>query len=235
MSPYDREFDRYVEYDSEISQRRFNLLTMEVMWELIIQGVITPGLNLENPNLPFFHITEYGGKVIKEERFVPHDSSGYLDSSRKIITDKIAMIYLEEALRCFTTGSYLASTILLGVASERLFLNFCEVLLDALIDSEERDAFVKICKNISMIAKIGWVRDKVEKIIKEDRKSLPENTLITLLGICDFIRQQRNDIGHPQDDLYAPTRDDAFVNLRLFPEYCGTLQKIEVYLKHNKV
>ncbi|NVM55473.1 MAG: hypothetical protein HWN66_17330 [Candidatus Helarchaeota archaeon] len=124
---------------------------------------------------------------------------------------------------------------MLGIASERIFLNLCNVLLNALSDPKEKTDFQKICDSISMINKLVWFQSKIESIMNKDKKALPKNTKTALSGIFDFIRMQRNDIGHPQDDLYIPTRDDVFVNLRLFPKYCETANAVEEYLKTNRV
>ena len=43
-----------------------NLLTA---WhELLAEGLIDPGVNLDNPNLPFLHLTEKGMKYFKKKR-----------------------------------------------------------------------------------------------------------------------------------------------------------------------
>ncbi|NVM55474.1 MAG: hypothetical protein HWN66_17335 [Candidatus Helarchaeota archaeon] len=66
LNPYDTGFDQYLEYedDERTARDKVNLLAMEIMWQLISQGVITPGRNTANPNLPWFHLTDYGKKVI---------------------------------------------------------------------------------------------------------------------------------------------------------------------------
>src|SRR5262245_3178620 len=53
-------------------------LLLEVIWSLIIQGILVPGTNDTNPNLPFIRLTEYGQRCVREERLLPHDPDGYL-------------------------------------------------------------------------------------------------------------------------------------------------------------
>jgi hypothetical protein len=99
----------HVTFPQHHNRIRFFFLVKEVMWELLFQGVISPGLNNANPNLPFFHVTDYGREVLRAERFLPHDAGGYLDEVKKvsktIVTD-VTLAYLEEALRCFTRGCH---------------------------------------------------------------------------------------------------------------------------------
>ena len=219
------------------AKERFLQLFREVFWQLIAQGVICPGKNAANPNLPFFTITDYGEKVLEEEKFIPHDPTGYLREFGEIVNnaDPIVLAYLEESLRCFTTGCFLASTMTLGIASERVFLNLCDVLLNSLNNQSEKQQFQKIYDGNSMIAKAQWFENKIENIVQNNKRALPENTRTHLSGIFNLIRVQRNDIGHPQNNLKTPSRDEVYVYLRLFPQYCLTVKKIRKYLSNNKV
>jgi hypothetical protein len=207
-----------------------------VFWQLISQGVLTPGMNTANPNLPWFRLTQYGKKVIQEKRFLPHDPTNYMKSFRVEVSnpDPIVISYLEESLNCFSSGCFIASTFMLGIASEVTFLNLCTILLSALKDTTEHKQFTKIMDKISMISKFNFVRDKIEKILKSSSNGLPEDVIISLLSIFELIRKQRNDLGHPQN-IPIITRDEVFVFLRMFPHYCKTVQSLETYLKHNKI
>ena len=85
LNPYDDAgFEPYVEYVGSAHLAKTKLLTLvqDAFWELVIQGVLAPGLNLENPNLPWFHLTEYGKKVLATGEFLPHDPTGYLQRFR---------------------------------------------------------------------------------------------------------------------------------------------------------
>jgi hypothetical protein len=50
----------------------------EVFWQLLIEGIVAPGKDSSNQNLPWFHVTEYGKKVLAKEAGHPHDETGYL-------------------------------------------------------------------------------------------------------------------------------------------------------------
>ncbi len=220
-----------------LARTRFLLLVHEIFWELIIQRVITPGLNTANPNLPFFRLTEYGEKVVKEDRFSPHDPANYLVNFSLVITnpDPVVFAYVEESLRCFTAGCLLASALILGVASEVVFLNLCDVVSNSLGNPKEKSKFSKTMKANSMIAKFTFVRDKIEVFMKKNRRALPEDTIITLLGVFDLIRRERNDIGHPQNNLPTLTRDQVFIFMRMFPHYYKTVQAVEGFLKGKTI
>ena len=239
LSIGDTGFDDYFDFGQNISRARDNIIlkVQEIFWQLISQGVITPGINISNPNLPWFRLTDYGRKVIEEERFMPHDPTNYINNYKKMLArpNSVVISYLEESLRCFTVGCMVASTMMLGIASEVAFLNLCKVLLSSLKNQEEKSKLSKIIASVSMVAKLNYVRDKIEQVVKNKKGALPEDTMITMLSIFDLVRRQRNDVGHPQEEIPVLTRDQVFIYLRVFPHYCRTIQAVEDYLSKNKI
>ncbi|MDD5775093.1 MAG: hypothetical protein PHS64_04035 [Candidatus Omnitrophica bacterium] len=235
----DTGFDEYFEFGSNTHAERdvFMLMVQEIFWQFIAQGIITPGIDVNNPGLPWFRLTEYGRKVIQENRFLPHDPTNYIQNFKNIISnpDPIVVGYLEESLRCFTSGCLMAATMMLGIASEVVFLNLCDILLKALKDPKKKKDFAQIMHRVSIIAKFEFVQEKIEDVLKQNKQCLPEDAVITLLSVFNLIRTQRNDVGHPQGSLPALTRDQVFVYLRMFPQYCQTVQSAEVFLVTNKV
>ncbi|PYV21087.1 MAG: hypothetical protein DMG24_20650 [Acidobacteria bacterium] len=198
ISPYDSGFDPYVEYvgPSRPGQERLLTLIQDVFWEFIIQGVLAPGLDLANPNLPWFHITDYGTKVLAASEFLPHDPTGYLRRFRSDIgtPDRTVEAYLSESLNCFERGCFIASVLMLGVASERAFLLVCDSLLAALSKSTERSEFDRILKRNPIKPKQDWVLRKIQEIQKTRPCPLPDNVNVMLTVIFDFIRTQRNSV-----------------------------------------
>jgi len=232
-------FGRFVEYigDPTKGRRKLAFLAQDVLWEFMIQGIIGPGLNVDNPNLPFFHITEYGKKVLAGGEFLPHDTTGYLERFHNEITnpDPTVESYLSESLNCFTRNNLIASVIMLGIASERTFLLLCGSLLDSLADTTEKLKFQKILDQRAIKPKMDWVFNKIQAIQSKSPRPLPDNVNIMLASIFDFIRCQRNDLGHPQEKPPKVTREDAYVNLRIFPSYFKMLNQVINYLTNNKV
>jgi hypothetical protein len=134
-------YERFVEYAN--NNRQPHVLAfhvIEVFWQLLIEGIVAPGMNSSNQNLPWFHLTEYGKKVLKDEAGHPHDEAGYLARVRTRVPqpDQTVLAYLSEALTAFRRGTPVASTVMLGIAAERVFLMVCDSLLAALRDAKER-------------------------------------------------------------------------------------------------
>ena len=50
-----------------------------ILWDLIIEGIVRPGLNDGlNNDLPFFHVTDFGKHVLANGPQSPYDPDGYL-------------------------------------------------------------------------------------------------------------------------------------------------------------
>ncbi len=91
----------------------------EIIWELLLQGVLAPGKNSLNLNLPFIHLTEYGEQALSEETIL-QDPSGYMRKLEARIGRALPPVisaYLRESLHSFLAGRYLASAVLLGIAA----------------------------------------------------------------------------------------------------------------------
>lgn len=239
LDAYGEGFDPYVEYVGQagIAKDRVAFLAMEVMWEFMIQGVIAPGLNPANPNLPWFHITEYGQKVLAAGEYLPHDPTGYLDRFVREMpdADSTVLAYLRESVDSFARGSFIASVVLLGIASERVFLLVAESLLTALSNPKEQKQFKKILDRNAIKPKLDWVLAKVLEIRTKFPGSVPDNINVMPTTIFDFIRCQRNDLGHPQNRPPKVSREDAYVNLRIFPAYCRVADQVRTYLNSQQV
>lgn len=224
----------FVEFENDQLRSRFLELANEVMWQLLVQGVITVGMNASNPTLPCFRITDYGQKVLEAERFIPHDPTGYLDELRAVtgaITTDVTIAYVEEALRCFNSGCRVASVLLLGVAAESVFNHLCDIIRPSLKNSQEQK---KLDSQLHVKPKHRWIVQKYQNLPKAIRREqLPESLDMTLTSLYDLIRRQRNELGHPQEKPPDLSREEAFVFFRLFPRFVSDVQAFAEYCQKN--
>lgn len=232
----ERSASQYVTFQPLHVSDRFIVLVQEVMWQLISQGVITPGKDAANPALPWFRVTSYGKNVLETERFVPHDPTGYLGEVGKVVksaTGNAALPYLEEALRCFTSGCNVAAVLLLGIAAEAVFLGLCTVIAANLKIAAERTKFEKLQW---VKPKHRWVVDKYQSLPASERKDrLPESLDVTLTSLYELIRRQRNEIGHPSGQMPAIDRELAFVHFRLFPTFISDVEAFANYCETHGI
>lgn len=131
---------------------------------MIVEGLLAPGMDPNNLHLPWFHITKHGHDVLASDEPQPYDPTGYLARLRERVPvlDPTVTAYLAESLETFRKGKYVASTVMLGIAAERVFLLLCETLAGALSSASEKTAFSKLLDRFPI-----WVQSKLQQIQKQ--------------------------------------------------------------------
>jgi len=230
-------FSEYVEFQNPQSRQIFAVLAQEVFWALVVEGIVSPGLDYSNNKLPWFHITAHGQRVLRSIEPQPHDPDGYLRRVAECFPEPDATVtaYLTEAVETFVKGRYVACGLMLGIAAERVFLLVCEAVEHALAEPAERKQFEGLLNRFPMKPKLDWVHHKLETLPKDARAGLPENTSIMLIAVYDLLRLQRNDLGHPRETPPQVTREDAFVNLQVFPRFYETAEQVRAFLTVKRI
>ncbi len=212
------------------------LLVHEIIWDLLIQGVLAPGLNRSNLEFPWIHVTEYGMQCLEASDILPHDPDGYLKRLQEQVgtaLDNTVLIYVKESLLTFLAGRYLAATVMLGVASERCVDLLVENYLSAIGDPNREATFEKKVRRAGRSVKRRFDALRDELLTLSLPSELADALDIQLSGIFTLIRYSRNDAGHPTGR--AVGRDVAYGNLLLFPQYCTRVYGLIEYFKTNSV
>ena len=149
--------------------------------------------------------------------------------------DPTVLAYLTEALETFRKGNVVASTVMLGIAAERVFLLLCDSLHNALADVGEKAVFDKLLSRFPMKPKVDWVQNKIQPLQARAGSGIPENASIMLLSIYDMMRSQRNELGHPRETPPKVARQDAFVSLQVFSRYYQIAEEVRAYLSSKSV
>lgn len=203
-----------------------------IIWDLIIEGVVRPGLNDgSNNDLPFFHVTDFGKQRLKDGPKSPYDPDGYLKRLKDEVPDldPIIVIYLNESLHTFRIGCLLSSTISLGCTSEKALLVLIATYADALPEAMQE----KFRKNTEG-RMIKRQFDEFRRMLDSHLKGLLPTDLadgldITLNAVFEMIRSQRNDAGHPTGkDVH---REQTYASLVILPTYLKKVYKLIDWLK----
>ena len=215
--------------------REDDLVVREIIWDLLVQGIVAPGIP-QNLDFPWIHVTEYGAKCLDVGAILPHDPDGYMCRVEQVCEnelDGILKMYVEESLGTFLSGHYLASTVMLGVASERCIDLLTAAYTGAISDQAEKQRFVKKVRQAgrSVKARYDVLRKKLLSLALPSE--LKDALEIHLSGIFTTIRYSRNDAGHPTGRTVE--RDEAYAILLQFVQYCRRGYQVMHYLESNNV
>ena len=207
----------------------------QIIWNLILQGVLTPGINEFNPDLPFIRVTDYGHECLKSMEILPHDPDGYLGYLHKEIPqiDDTIVMYVTESLQTFLTGNLLASTVMLGGASEKAVLLLIESYANAISDENEKRRFEQSIERFGILRKFQELRKRLNSIRRKLPRPISDDLDIQLDGIFNLIRNCRNDVGHPTGRKID--RRLAFSNLQLFIPYCKRVYDLIQYFNQTSI
>jgi hypothetical protein len=206
-----------------------------VVWELIIEGIYTPGTGMQTPNLPFVRVTAYGRKCFEAGELTAHDPDDYLRRLKAMCPsiDETTLLYTGEALDTFRVGKHLAATVMIGVAAESMLLRLVAAVHSALDTVQRRAKFEKDTKGKGARTQ----HDEVLKVLRSSANPLPAKLGYVLTqqidGIYDLIRRTRNEAGHPTGRRLE--REEAHALLLLFPTYCKTVHDLMEWLATNTI
>jgi hypothetical protein len=182
------------------------IVVHEIVWELLVQGVLAPGKNSLNLNLPFVHVTDYGARCLEEGEILAHDPEGY---ERRLATEsggrlpRVALDSAQEASRAFRAGLYSTSLLLLARASS-LLTDALKTLLPA------KGRSVNPGDSVSAVREVLGKEDLPSELASRIGPALDEfATLIHLTVDADGAAAT------PISD-----RDTALAHLLLFPSQC---------------
>jgi hypothetical protein len=167
----------------------------EVFWDLFRQGIVTLGKDESDNAFPFFRVTSYGARAVREgDTYFISDTSVFEQRVKNEIPniDDICLLYLKESFQAFRSGCLISSAVMLGVAAEHVF----QLLLDQIeSDPKYSSKFRSVLQQRSILPTI----EKFKRIMAADKMSFPrevqESFDTQFLGIQSMIRMYRNKSG----------------------------------------
>ena len=196
---------------------------MKRLWrichDLSIEGVITFGAPW-NGGRPRYVVTPFGEKVLEGGKYTPYDPEGFIAQLRDDIPKihEVIIRYLDEALACYLRHNLLASSVMIGGASEKALLELIEAYINYLPAGREKDQFEKNVKKKMIKEKFKLLEKKLTDLRGGLSPELGDDLDELLGGIWNLIRRTRNEAGHPTGKQIQ--RHTVYANLMLFPSYC---------------
>jgi hypothetical protein len=206
----------------------------EIFYELSLERIIVPGNGGHAYQWPFYRLTSHGSQVLKDPSDATYDPDGYVRRLKERVpaVDSVVVFYVQHAVTCFQYRLLPPAAVMLGCASEKMFLDFTDVFVSALSKQTEQD---KLKKELEKARGIKQKYDAVWKRLTPRRNQLPskleESLEERLASVFYQVRKVRNDAGHPTG--YAPTTEEVHGNLILFPGYVEFIYGLIQYLTGN--
>lgn len=202
------------------SYDRGDVLTLqEILWDLLVQGVLAPGKNSLNLNLPFVHLTDYGAQCLDDGRILAHDPDGYIERLIDLVNadvDDFVLQTTREALMVFASGSWMSSVILLARVAEFLFDQLASMLLGGSSAQDDDIDRLGTSHRFSRSQAETVIHILLHRSLPSDQISSLEPQLNGLLALLQYSRHQD---GAPR--LPHPSRDQVLGFLLLLPEQCA--------------
>ncbi len=202
---------------SDLYERHDVLTLQEVLWELLVQGVLAPGKNSLNLNLPFVHVTDYGAQCLEDGVILAHDPDRYIEQLRDrsgAKLDERVVHSCREALANFLVGSWASSLILLARAAEILF-DQLDQSLSAMRSAGETSPRSSVPR-FSLSQAKHVIETALDADLSADTRASIEPQLNGLLALIQSSREQDGAPRWPR-----PSRDQVQGLFLLFPEQCA--------------
>ena len=227
------------------STTNFGYKDIQLIYEqfhvLLNQGVIAPGaIGNYGPNLPNFHVTDYGLKCLEEREILPYDMDGYLTKIKSVpgITEWVEF-YIKEALQCYNANCMEAAVIMLGLSNEKIIDELISALLDFLSRNYPTEhgqmanaltsARIASAKYNCYTQYFAIIKNRVQDQAFKDM--LPLMDAVAIESYANFTRITRNGLAHPSDTKMK--RMEVLMIFISFVKYCEVQYGFKDYFDNH--
>lgn len=209
----------------------------EIIWDLIVERILTWGYNEPNPNWPFLRLTEFGKVVISQPDPQYHDPHGYVEHLMTSAPnlDPVIEQYVIEGLKSFKQQLIFASAVMFGAAAEKAILLLLEAIKQALVDPVKK----KHAQQLLDRSRLPDIFEFVEKTITVliNSKTIPysvhQGSTEHLLSLFEMVRVQRNDAVHPAAGQVS--RAKVFLTLQTLPAALECVYRLIDWFSLNQI
>lgn len=207
-------------------------LAILTIWnDLFRTGLLSWGHNLNNPDRPFFHVTERGRKILQQLSRDPGNPAGYMNHLHSLgQLNAVAASYLGEGLECFTAGLHKAAAVMLGAAAESTILELRDVIIVKL-DIQEY-----VAPKALSDWRVKIVLDAINDFLTSKNSTMPHDLCAEFESYWPAFTQQiraaRNDAGHPTT-VDPVTPDGVHASFLLFPELVRLSTRLKSWVENG--
>lgn len=213
------------------------LTISEIIWDLILEHVVTPGENMAEQGFPFFRLTKFGKDYIAQSAPHYYDPQGYMDYLRNTIQnlDSIIEQYIFESLNCYRQQLFFASAVMLGAAAEKAILLLLQAITNSMSEPNSKEKSSQLLERPRLPDIFDTIRDTVNTLTKA--KTIPysvhQGCTEHLMSLFEMIRVQRNDAVHPVCGQIDRTK--VFLSLQTIPAALESTNRLIDWFKSNSI
>lgn len=213
------------------------LAVHQIVWDLIIDRVLTIGCDESNMEWPFLRLTEFGHSATEDKGSSYYDPEGYVGNLLIINSniDQAVIQYITEGLNCFRQRLFFAAAVMLGAAAEKVLLLLIESIAKAEIDSKKQKLLKSLVERPNLPKIFSAIQNTVNSLIKKKKisYSVHRGTSEHLLSLFEMIRVQRNDAIHPIGGQVEKKK--VYLSIQSFPTVLEVTYGLIKWFKTNKI
>ncbi len=207
----------------------------ETLWSLIAKRLVY--LDVPRDGRTQFwalRLTGAGQAAAQDDRFNPIAVDSYVAALRKAEDDlgDLVSLYLRESLECFSACQYLASAVMLGVATEAAFLDMAKSASVWLGPAGKKLEGILADPQKSFNQKVQQTYKRLQSHKQELPHELRGGLEVPQQTVLHLIRVNRNESGHPTG--VGMERSDQQNSLRLFPSYCSSVYRLRRFFSGTR-
>jgi len=207
----------------------------KMLWALVAKRFVYLEMNYNSSAYWDWVLTDKGKGAAIEQEFNPDDPEWYLQNLQSKVTDieTVVFSYAKEAVYSYYNECYLASAVMLGVASEAAFLGMISSGKDWLEIPEKKFQDILNSKKMTY----GQKLKEFGRYFQLKKASLPddikESYSLLFDSLADIYKVTRNDAGHYTGKNVE--RGDQYTALFVFPRYLQRMYELKnFFIFHSK-
>ena len=192
--------------------------------ELFRTGLLAWGMNLSNPNPPYFHATGLGKRALANATRDPSNPAGYFRHLDGFVSlSPTTESYLREGLECYVAGRTKAAAVMVGAATESIVIDLRDtIVLHMKSNGQEPKSKITAWQIKSIIDGLNaYVMSRTPPMDAQ----LADEYKANWYSFSHYIRMVRNEAGHPTS-VDPITDDQVHAALLMFPNLANLAQKI---------
>jgi len=199
-------------------------LVLEIVWDLVRQGILNFGLNASPPGWPSLRLSRFGEYALRHAAYRFHNNTGFMKALRSKAADisPEAVVYLREAASAFYTDCLLSTCVMLSIAAESEFLTLLNIAKNSKAYGRY---FSSIDDGLNIVAKISQFNTAIKPILDLLPKSATDEFDHNLTTIQSVMRTARNESEQPSGAL-PPSRDQVYLYLQFFISFAEQAMRL---------